>query len=213
MTISKPIKVALIVLAVCIALAAMILGIIWRCLISGYDPGEQNIAYDSLQVVMGDDVVYLSDDFISDYDFEKQSYPREGEEVWLLYNKRKVVIDADFSQRVENVESYYYKLKSKDSAQISAAVSVHASVKKYKDYKYDRSYGGYAYAAEEDFANRAATYIIKTTPKKRATCILTVEISLDRDDTALTQEKTQERIEQIFKSAVENIVTYGQGKN
>ena len=209
---SKAKKAILITVIVLLLLAVLILGIIWGILNSGYLPGNTSISLDKLSTVMADDIVYLSDDFLTSNNLERVGFLGNVDyvnDVMIHYNVYKVDNIPNFSARVENLDGCSYYLSSKeDSEDIPINVDVYFSTKKDKNHKYKQEYNGYKYCIDIVLDNKLS-YYIKTTPRKGATCIvyLSIEIKKDVADN-YTEEEKSARAEQIFKSAVDNIVYY-----
>ena len=208
---SKAKKAILITVIVLLLLAVLILGIIWGILNSGYLPGNTSISLDKLSTVMADDIVYLSDDFLTSNNLERVGFLGNVDyvnDVMINYNVYKVDNTPNFSARVENLDGCSYYLSSKEySDGIPVNVDVYFSTKKDKNHKYNQEYNGYKYCA--DIVGDKYTYFVKTTPRKGATCIMTLRI-FTKEDVAdkYTEEEKSARAEQIFKSAVDNIVYY-----
>lgn len=208
---TKAKKAILITFIVLLALAVLILGIIWGILNSGYLTVQRFISLDKLSTVMGDDIVYLSDDFLTVNNLERVGFLGNADyadSVMISYNGFKV--NPDLSARVENIDECSYYLSSKaDSEGIPVNIDVYFSTKKDKK-KYDQEYKGYKYCTGT-VLDDDTVYYIKTTPRKRATCIMILRITV-KEDVAdnYTEEQKKERIEQIFKSAVDNIQTYSE---
>ena len=131
---TKAKKAILITFIVLLALAVLILGIIWGILNSGYNPVQRFISLDKLSTVMGDDIVYLSDDFLTVNNLERVGFLGNADyadSVMIIYNGFKV--NPDLSARVENIDECSYYLSSKaDSEGIPVNIDVYFSTKKDK---------------------------------------------------------------------------------
>ncbi|MDE6189191.1 MAG: hypothetical protein K2G37_02755 [Clostridia bacterium] len=210
------VKAVVITVSVLVILAVIILSIIWAILNSGNYPAEAFTDHEYLQTVMADDVVYLSDDFVTGNSLEW--LPREfgptsiSTDVELEYNRRKYDVPIYVTKRAEVVYCYRYSLRSSTDYD-GIPVIVHVMAKVGKDSggnmrKYINEYGGYKYRYYIDASDaERSVYDIKTTPKKFKTCILTISIKI-QNDSSYTDEQIQARSEEIFKSAVDNIVKY-----
>lgn len=218
-TLTKSKKSVFIILVVLFLVVALIFGIILWCLSSGYNPGDECIYYDELSTVMKDNIVYLSNEFCEENQLFVLGIQRgivkgkpDGEiigEVWISYNRKHVKNCEDYSAIAKNSESIRYSFSSKeDSKMIPADIQVYVYTKENKDINYEFEYGGYKYAKYESTDNKKC-YTIMTSPRKRATCRLALAISI-KEDVAdnYTEEQKNARIEQIFQSAVDNIVLY-----
>ncbi len=221
----KAIKGIAITLAVLIALAGIILGIIWACLMSGIDPDYTYMEYDNLKNVMENDVAYISSDFISENDLSlkdiiKENYwptERYGN-VEIFYNRRKTDIHTDFTERVEDVQYYYYTLinKNQEEREIKVCITGNSKNALVKKDKYDKKYGKYKYYSEEmktklnESGERIYTsyYQIKVPIGWFKSSKLEIDI-IYKD---IGEERSIEEIEQVmdglFKSAVDNIELY-----
>ena len=209
---SRAKKAVLITFIVLLVLAVLILGIIWGILNSGYYPEHTPIPLDKLSTVMEDDIVFLSDEFLTSNNLERVGFLGNADYadyVWMHYNRYKVDYNPNFSARVENIDSCSYYLSSKeDSDGIPVTVEVYFSTKKDKNHKYKQEYNGYKYCTDIE-SDGKLVYYIKTTPRKRATCIVSLRIEIKKEVASkYTEEQKNARIEQIFKSAVDNIVYY-----
>ena len=209
---SKAKKAILITFIVLLVLAVLILGIIWCILIRAEDPTETNITYDMLSTVMEDDIVYLSDEFLTVNNLERRILRKEigKEEVWIYYDRNKLGYLSDISSRVENLSGCLYILNSKANSEeipVNIDVGFSTSKDKSKYHKYKQEYNGYKYCTSN--VGDEYTYFVKTTPRKGATCTMTLTIRIKPDVASkYTEEQKNARIEQIFKSAVDNIVYY-----
>ncbi|MDE6189192.1 MAG: hypothetical protein K2G37_02760 [Clostridia bacterium] len=225
---TKAKKAVVITVSVILALAliaGLILGLILWGIANAYIPEEVSTNHEYLQTVMADDVVYLSDDFVTGNSLEWQPLelvtpPQDlqpsgivtpPQDVWLVYNSHKYDVPSYATERAKGVESYSYRLKSsEDYDGIPVIVGVTASVKNDRNNrkKYINEYGGYKYRYYVDASDaERSVYNIKTTPKKFKTCILTISIKI-QNDSSYTDEQIKAREEEIFKSAVDNIVKY-----
>ncbi|MBD5086526.1 MAG: hypothetical protein HDT32_04110 [Clostridiales bacterium] len=211
---SRAKKAVLITFIVLLVLAVLILCIIWGILNSGYRPVQRQIPLDKLSTVMEDDIVYLSDDFLTVNNLQRAGFLWKDDDVnnvMIEYNGYKVNPNLSLPMRVKNIDSCVYFLSSKDDGEeIPMNISVHFYTSKDKNIKYDKEYNGYKYCVS--VYNKKYDYIIKTTPRKGATCIviLTMAIKEDVAGSSYTEEMKIARMEQIFKSAVENIVYYNE---
>ena len=209
---SKAKKAVLITFIVLLLLAVLILGIIWGILNSGYNPGDAFISFDNLSMVMEDDIVYLSDDFLMVNNLERVGFLGNADyadKVMISYNSIKV--NPDFSARVENLDVCSYYLSSKEDSEgipITIDVGFSTSKDKNKNHKYKQEYNGYKYCTDIVLGDKLI-YYVKTSPRKGATCIVSLLIEVKKDVADnYTEEQKNARIEQIFKSAVDNIVRY-----
>ncbi len=223
----KAIKGIAITLAVLIALAGIILGIIWACLTSGINPDYTYIEYDNLKKVMENDVAYISSDFINENKLEikdiywedafSDDYELLGN-VRIEFNRRKTNDDTDFTERVEDVQYYYYTLinKNQEEREIKVCITGNSKNALVKKDKYDKKYGKYKYYSEEmktklnESGERIYTsyYQIKVPIGWFKSSKLEIDI-IYKD---IGEERSIEEIEQVmdglFKSAVDNIELY-----
>ncbi|MDE6614119.1 MAG: hypothetical protein K2K24_01280 [Clostridia bacterium] len=216
---SRAKKAVLITFIVLFLIVALIWGIILWCFSSGYDPGYKWVYYDELSTIMGDNIVYISNKFCENNQLSVVGIPSgffmgkpDGDiigEVEISYNSKQMKNSTDYSTLVQNLKSINYSFCSKeDTDNIPVEIDVSVYTGKNKKINYEYEYGGYEYAKYEKSINKI-DYNLKATPKKRTTCRLSLRISI-KEDVAVnyTEEQKSARIEQIFKSLVDNIVLY-----
>lgn len=213
-------KKSMLITVIVLLVVFLIIGIILGCLLpSGYSPGNMCIYYKELSTVMNDNIVYISNEFCQENQlsivgiqrgmYMGEPYDEIIGEVEISYNRKSMKNSADYYTLAQNLESISYSFSSKeDSDLIPVDIRVFVFTKKNKDVNYEYEYGGYQYT-KEDLSVNEKRYEIKTTPKKRAICRLYWSISISKDVADnYTEEEKNARIEQIFKSAVDNIVYY-----
>ena len=167
---------------------------------------------------MTDDVVYLSDDFLTANSLELQPLEKgridgviiyDEADVWITYNSNKDRT-PDFTQKIKSAERYSYTLKSAEGSDgIPVTVQVECQTGAgNRSIKYHNEYGGYKYRTYPSSYNSQTTeYDIKTSPKSFKSCILSLRIKIENDG-SYTDEQIKAREDEIFKSAVDNIIKY-----
>ena len=160
----------------------------------------ESVKYSDLGSVMSDNIVYLSDDFFEINNLEidiSGEYGINGVEVFYNVSKRK-----------KSLSHCVFLIQSKeDSNEIPIEIVAHFSTKKdgVKEHKYEQEYNGYKYCIETRIG-KYPMYYVKTIPKKGAVCTMSLTLYV-KEDVAdkYSEEEKNARIEQIFKSAIDNI--------
>ena len=218
-------KAAVITVSVVLALAlivGLILGLILWGIANSYIPGMSCTGHEYLQTIMADDVVYVSDEFVTINALEWQTFTvseystLEGQrcydcDVSLDYNSHVYDVPSRPTERVKGIDSYSYKLKSSedyDGIPVTVGVSARTGNDRANVKKYTNEYGGYKYRHYVSLNNsQISIYNIKTSPRAFKSCILTINIQIENDG-SYTDEQVKAREEEIFKSAVDNIIKY-----
>lgn len=184
-----------------------------------YLPITMYTNYSDLQDVLGNKIVYISEEFCDENNLlPKGIYSGifmgepTGEivgEVAIHYNKKLEMDGNDYKTVADNLGSCTYSFCSKeDDGKIPVEINVFVIPGKPKNAEYDLEYGGYKYSKTQSSVN-VISYRVLAYPTKRSKCNLDLEISIGQEGRDIyTQEQKSERMEELFKSAVDNIVLY-----
>ena len=209
-------KAILITTLILILIAALIFGIIMWLFSEATVPREMYIYYNEMQTVMQDNIVYISEEFCENNQLSVVGI-RQGlvmgepfgeiiGEAQICYNDNPAKKDFGYSDIAKNLRYLSYSFSSKeDSNLIPVEISVNVYTKEKKDINYEYEYEGFEYSKNEISVSEIA-YTIKAIPKEKAICRLNMRISIKKDvENQYTEEQKKERIEQVFKSAVDHI--------
>ncbi|MDE7349424.1 MAG: hypothetical protein K2N53_07155 [Clostridia bacterium] len=206
-------------LLVAVILAGITLGIIIAILNSGQNPERDEVYYENLKTIMQDDVVYLSDEFMTENNLTLEL----GSVAYLFYNKKKVH-NPDFTQRVEGIDEYYYGLKSKDNDEMPVSVGVRGVVGEPMnvDVKYNKTTSvglkyGFMENGEIYLKNGclSKTIVIKAYGRNalinKNSCTLIVSVSMTAQEAQNhTDDELITKFDDVLTSALKYIQRYGE---
>lgn len=206
-------------LLVVVILAGITLGIIIAILNSGQNPERDEVYYGNLKTIMQDDVVYLSDEFMTENNLTLEL----GSVAYLFYNKNKVH-NPDFTQRVEGIDEYYYGCKSKDNDEMPISVGVRGVVGEPAnvDVKYNKKTSdglkyGFTENGEIYYKNGylSKTIVIKTYGRNalinKNSCTLIVSVSMTAQEAQNhTDDELITKLDDVLTSALKYIQRYGE---
>ena len=216
---SKTKKAILITILTIVMLTVLIFEIILLCLGNATLPRREIIYYDELQALLKDNIVYISDKFIQENNLDIVAIYSgwyNGEpvgdiigEVSIGYNGIPQMDWSDHALVAKNLGGVSYSFRSKqEDDKIPIEMEVNIFIRNSKDAEYAYEYGAFKYAILNSSVNNKE-YSIKAKPRKRGRCQLKLNIAI-KEDVAdkYSEEEKNARIEQIFKSAIDNIVLY-----
>ncbi len=212
-------KVLLLIFIISFILIILSLQITVLCIYSAHIPRTTYTNYSDLQNVLGNKIVYISEEFCDENNLSPKSIysgiilgKPVGEivgEVEINYNAKVGMDESDYKNIADNLGSCIYSFCSKeDDGKIPVEIKVFITLGKSKNAEYSLEYGGYEYSKSQMSIN-VISYNVLAYPNKRSKCNMNLEISIKQEvQDIYTQEQKNVRMEKLFKSAVENIVLY-----
>lgn len=222
-----------IVFMIALLVVAIFIGVLVWGLTHMTFPGHSAIEYENLQAVMEDDVIYISDKFLSDNNMELRSLkewqygPTLGN-VRLDYKDKKMIDEnTDLTGRIENITSYTYDTYvineyDEDGKPLYMPISVNvkgiAGKKKY-NLEFDKvTSDGYKYSVDElqeSNGKMSKTCIVSHEKKISLTKTkhywLEISVSISQSEAELygySKQDVESEFDRVIASALANITEY-----